>query len=260
MTTTTNPTQTQIMDFDFSRFTKLIQPDGRGPCPGCGSEIDFFLSGGRRIGECTPCRTEETARLKIEKRREVCLAAWHDVTPMTFLREIEPMRISASIRPALNLDGTSGVGFSGSSGGGKTRVAYALLRKAAEQGLKPYSVSASEYRLAAANRHHSDNAIRNESTSILRNSRNCQALLIDDIGKGASTAVGDEALYDLLNERRDNEMLTFWTTNGSGEWLKRRLGPDMGPAILRRMVDLVTTSEGKRQVFVCELDGKEGHE
>jgi DNA replication protein DnaC len=242
------------MDFDFSRFEKLFQPDGTGPCPGCGAEIQFFLSSGRRIGECTPCKTAEDARLKIERRREICFGVWHDVTPVNFLQTIDPMRIAASIRPALNLDGTSGVGFSGSSGGGKTRVAYALLRKAAEQGMRPYSVSASEYRLAAANRHHSDNAIRNESTAILRNARNCQALLIDDIGKGASTAVGDEALYDLLNERRDNERLTFWTTNGSGEWLKKRLGPDMGPAILRRMVDLVTTADGRRQIFVC--DGK----
>ena len=242
------------MDFDFSN---VCRPDGKGECPGCGAEIEFFIAWGKRMGECTPCREAEVLKLKTERRQEQCLSAWHDVTPPAFIQAIDPMRIAASIRPALDMDGMTGVGFAGASGGGKTRVAYALLRKAAKQGLRPYSVSASEYRLAAANRHHSDSSVRNESVSILRNAHSAQALLLDDIGKGASTSVGDEALYDLLNDRRDNEKLTFWTTNGSGQWLRQKLGPDMGPAILRRMVDLATTPEGKRQVFVCGEDGKE---
>ena len=65
-----------------------------------------------------------------------------------------------------------------------------------------------------------------------------QALLIDDIGKGANTETADEAFFDLLSHRRDNRMLTHWTCNGGSAWMAKRFGPDRGPAIIKRLSDL----------------------
>lgn len=210
------------------------------------------------MAECPPCQAAERERKRHNRRREDALAAWLDTTPAGFRVTIEPYLIHPAIRPAMDMDGVTGVGFAGSSGGGKTRVAYSLLRKAAARGLIPFSVSAAAYRQAAANRHHSDPSVRGEAVATLRNAHKCQALLLDDVGKGAGTATGDEALYDLLNDRRDNHRLTFWTANGSGRWLKQRFGEDHGPAIIKRMVDLITPQGGKPQIFVCGEEKEEG--
>lgn len=236
------------MDGDFSN---LLKPDGTGPCPGCGIEVQFYLAWGKRLAECEPCQAAEKERKRILRRKEDALSAWLDVTPMSFQKKIELYLIAPELRSALDLDGATGVGFAGASGSGKTRIAYVLLRRAAARGLMPFSTTAAEYRQAAANRHHSDPFTRGAAVGILRNAHGCGALLLDDIGKGASTPTGDEALYDLLNERRDGGRLTFWTANGSSEWLKKRFGVDHGPAIIKRMLDLVTIPGGKRQVFVC---------
>ena len=241
------------MDGDFSN---LLKPDGTGPCPGCGMEVPFYLAWGKRLAECEPCQAAEKERKRILRRKEDALSAWLDTTPIGFQKKIEPYLIATELRPALDLDGATGVGFAGASGSGKTRIAYVLLRRAAARGLMPFSVSASEYRQASANRHHSDPFTRGAAVGILRNAHQCQALLLDDIGKGASTPTGDEALYDLLNDRRDSGRLTFWTANGSSGWLKKRFGPDHGPAIIKRMLDLVTIPGGKRQVFVCNGEDK----
>jgi DNA replication protein DnaC len=240
-----------------SEFTDALRPDGIGPCPGCGQDVPFFIVWKKRMAECAPCQAAEKERKRFLRRKEDALAAWLDTTPPAFQQKIEPYRVHAAIRPALDLDGTTGAGFAGSSGGGKTRVAYRLLRMAAGRGLMPFSVTAAEYRQASANRHHNDPGVRGDAVATLKNAHNAQALLLDDIGKGATTATGDEALYDLLNDRRDHGRLTFWTANGSGEWLRDRLGKDMGPAILRRMVDLVTPPGGKPQIFVCKADKPE---
>lgn len=214
-------------------------------------EVPFYVAWGKRLAECEPCQAAEKERKRILRRKEDALSAWLDVTPMSFQKKIELYLIAPELRPALDLDGATGVGFAGASGSGKTRIAYVLLRRAAARGLMPFSTTAAEYRQAAANRHHSDSFTRGAAVGILRNAHGCGALLLDDIGKGASTPTGDEALYDLLNERRDSNRLTFWTANGSSEWLKKRFGVDHGPAIIKRMLDLVTIPGGKRQVFVC---------
>jgi DNA replication protein DnaC len=236
-----------------SDFTHALRPDGNGPCPGCGQDVPFFVVWGKRMAECEPCQAAERERKRLNRRREDALATWLDVTPPEFRRRIEPYLLALELRPALELDGTTGAGFAGASGGGKTRTAYSLLRKAAARGLTPYSVTAAEYRQASANRHHNDPGVRGGAVMTILNAHGCQALLLDDIGKGASTATGDEALADLLNDRYKSHRLTFWTLNGSSEWLRKRLGPDHGPAILRRMVDLTRPhSGGKPQVFVCD--------
>jgi DNA replication protein DnaC len=238
------------MDGDFSH---TLRPDGTGPCPGCGQDVQFFLVWGKRMPECEPCQAAERERKRINRRREDALAAWLDVTPTEFRRRIEPYMLAPELRPALDLDGATGVGFAGASGGGKTRVAFALLRKAAARGLTPYAVTAAEFRQAVANRHHNDPSVRGEAVATIRNAHQCQALLLDDIGKSARNETADEAFSDLLDNRHKSHRLTFWTMNGSSEWLKGRLGLDHGPAIIRRMVDLTRPhSGGKPQVFVCD--------
>lgn len=221
-------------------FDSLLKPAGNGPCPGCGDTVEFFKMFGKLMPECDKCRAQEINDIKFRRRQSDTLAAWKVITPKEFRQPVDPERIHPAFIPVYNGEGQDGCGLVGPSGGGKTRMGYSLLRHAATRGLFPYAVTAAEYRQAAANRHHNDAAVRGAAISTLNAARTAQALLLDDIGKGASTGTGDEALYDLLNERRDHHRLTYWTSNGGANWLQKRLGPDHGPAIIMRLVHLAT--------------------
>lgn len=244
------------MDSSTNDFADLLKPDGSGPCPGCGEEVQFFIMFGQRKAECGPCAEAEKAK-RIHKRRvEDAVAVWQLITPPSFRVELDPSRIHRHLLPALDYDPLVGAGLTGATGAGKTRVAYQLLRMAARKGKKPFACTHAEYRQAVANRHHNDATIRGEATHLIQLARHSAALLIDDVGKAASTKseTGEEALYDLLNERRDNNRLTFWTANGGSKWLSHRLGPDYGPAIIRRLADLTKPLGAKAQILTVQGD------
>lgn len=204
-------------------------------CPQCGSECQAFKFGKVLRYECDPCADAEKAARRSKERRGECLAAWEDCTPELFREPVQPALLAEYLRPALDLSGTEGAGFIGATGSGKTRVAYVLLRKSALAGLRPFAVTGSNLRRAASEAH-SDASGR--SKAILSAARYAGALLLDDVGKGSTTEVGDEALFTLLDERRAHKRVTIWTSNGNGKWIAGRYKADRGPAIAVRLANL----------------------
>ena len=225
---------------------------GLVPCPECGLACEQYQILGTVQYDCPACAAARTARRREEERRADCLRVWLDICPLNMQTPLRREALGPWILPALGLDGRAGAGFAGASGGGKTRFCYHLLRLAAAHGLKPWAVTASRYRQAAADRFDNSPAIRTEARAILESARHAGALLLDDIGKGATSPAGDEALFELLDYRRNHQRVTFWTANGGSQWITSRLGPDMGPAILRRLLDLTGwTGRGTGRLFVA---------
>ena len=224
---------------------------GQTACPQCGQPCEEFSVFGQRRFDCKPCAAAAMEKQRAEMRKCECLSAWLEITPPNMQSTIKKDLLAPYLLPALALDGQQGAGFAGATGGGKTRVAYLLLHRAALAGRKVYAVTASRYRQAAADRHDDNQDVRRQARAILENARNCGALLIDDIGKGAKSEAGDEALYEILDFRRNQRKVTFWSSNGSSRWLIGRFGPDAGPAIIRRLLDLVGwTGKGTGRLFV----------
>lgn len=225
-------------------------------CPGCGSECEAVRFGVGVRYVCDPCADADKARRAALERRERALAALGEVMPADFAAKIDPDRINEGIRPALEMSGREGIGLIGKTGTGKTRVAFHLLRKAAEAGLMPYAVTASKFRRAVSMRHDSEEGGR--SAELIRACRFARVLLLDDVGKGAATDTADEALFDLLTERRDNQRVTIWTSNGNGKWIAARYGADRGPAIAIRLANLAgCNGKGTGRIFTAtnETDG-----
>jgi hypothetical protein len=250
--TLTMPSPDALVDTEIAaRFGLRVL--GTDACPECGQACERFQVFGVIQHDCRACNEARTARRRHDERRAECLRTWLDVTPAGMQTPIVEERLAPYLRPALKLDGTAGAGFAGVTGGGKTRVAFHLLKLAAARGSRPFAVSASRYRQAAADRHDNSQPIRQEARAILENARHAGTLLLDDIGKGASTPAGDEALYELLDHRRNHHRLTFWTANGSATWLQRKLGADFGPAIVRRLIDLAGwTAPGTGRLYAPE--------
>lgn len=223
---------------------------GNSACPGCGLQVPVRRGFGRTWYECEPCQHKEQEERKKKEKRDHCVSVWHQITPPQYQIKIYRERIHPAIALAMDIDMGTGVGLVGVSGAGKTRVAFWLLRRAAERGLRPARVTAAEFREAVSQRHSDSKETASRAEEIVRTALRAKALVLDDIGKGASTKTGDESLFNLLEHRSAENLLTIWTANGGSKWLKKRLGPDYGPAICRRLVHLTGCNNGSR-IFVA---------
>jgi len=207
-------------------------------CPRCGGNVTAVIFGGREFFECDPCAraTEEERRRR--ERRERALEQWRDCAPPDMRRAVDPARVHPAMAAALETDGLSGCALIGDTEAGKTRVAFALLRKAALSGLTVFAVTHPELRRAASLSHDRDARTRDEARETIRACHHAQALLIDDLGKGSRTEGADEALFSILNHRRDHGLVTHWTANAGSEWLRARFEEDRGAAIVARLAHL----------------------
>ena len=69
--------------------------------------------------------------------------------------------------------------------------------------------------------------------------KNCDLLIIDELGGGRLTQVSYNHFYDLVNYRVDNELATIYTTNFSDAQIKDILGERM----YSRIFDTATVIE-----------------
>lgn len=207
-------------------------------CPRCGGNVTAVLFGGREFFECDPCAEAEEEERRRRERRERALERWRELTPPDMRRAVDPARVHPAMAAALETDGLSGCALIGPNRAGKTRVAFALLRKAAMAGLGVHVVTHPELRAAASFLHDDDNRVRGKARALISACQNSGVLLIDDLGKGKNTAGADEVLFSILNHRRDHGLVTHWTANGGSLWLKDVFGEDRGKAIVVRLRDL----------------------
>jgi hypothetical protein len=234
------------MDFDPIADRFRLDRIGIQSCPGCSDPVQAISAFGRVWHECPRCAEAEKQQRRQREKIDRALAQWAVVTPPTYREKIDRSRIHPTIALAMDLDFSSGIGLVGPSGIGKTRVAFFALRMASARGLMPGRVTSAEYREAVSLRHSGAKETASRAEELIRMCKWSRALLIDDIGKGANTPAGDEAFYNLLEHRRAEKLLTFWTSNGGSGWLRKKLGADYGPAIVKRLVDLATGPDGYR--------------
>lgn len=207
-------------------------------CPGCGEPCQEVTFGKKVFYECTWCAEKEDRKRIFRERTDRTLGQWRETVPPDMQRPLDRSLLHPAIAAALDTDGMSGCAFIGPSDSGKTRVAYALLKRAAMAGMTVFSATHPELRKAASRQNDRDGKESDASREFLKACRNAQALLIDDLGKGSRTEGADEALFDILNHRRDHRLLTHWTANAGSEWLRARFDADRGPAIVLRLARL----------------------
>jgi len=146
------------------------------------------------------------------------------------------------------------LGMFGSTGCGKTRAAFAILRRHYEAGWRVFAVHSSDawdcnqhiQGLSSAVRlQYDDNpAVKQSALECLRKMREAHLLLIDDMGKerangqGIVTDAVGESIYSLMEYRVARNLPTIWTCNIAAAGLEHRLGEDRGAPTLRRLRDV----------------------
>lgn len=226
------------MDPDPDIASRLAISSEPSICPACGRPAEILTWGAKRWFACDPCAEADAIRRRQADDRRLALAQWEDVTPEEFRRPLAMAMLHPVIGSALTPPAEGGTCLVGETGAGKTRAAYQLLRLAAERGHSVFATTHALHRRSAVSLHDRDPKRAGEAKALLRACRHAKALLLDDIGKGASSEAGDEAFFDLLDHRLAHGLLTHWTANSGSAWLRTRFGMDRGPAIIRRLRDL----------------------
>jgi hypothetical protein len=145
--------------------------------------------------------------------------------------------------------------LSGTTGRGKTRLAFTALRRVHEAGRSVYALHAGDawdrgphhiqgLSSAARLQYSDDPASAQAARHCLHRARTCRLLLLDDVGKERATSTTgllseavSEALFALIEHRLTHRLPMILTTNTPAPTLETRLGPDRGPPLLRRLLE-----------------------
>jgi DNA replication protein DnaC len=225
-------------------------------CLDCGQVFEGILG---LCAECSEARLAEESRTRQAQRDQARLSAYLKVCPVTYRHTdwSHPGLHERCVSTALSWSPDAGgrwrsLGMFGPSGTGKTRTAFHILRRHVLSH-DVYAVHASDawdhgdhvqgISSAAVQRlrHAEEPRLADAARQCLQRARTCGLLLIDDMGKeraghdgAVSEAVG-EALFSLIEYRVAHDLPVIWTCNMSEDDLQKRLGPDRGTPMMRRL-------------------------
>lgn len=207
-------------------------------CRECGNtfELPPFRLAAELVHICPECserHAEADQRAAAERSPMYRLAAWNRFCPAIF-RDTEPSKLPSPSRLQKAMEwqyGARGLVLHGTSGKGKSRIAWELLKREYLAGKSvavldsafSYEYS-SKFAISAA-----DAARWVESKSAV------DLLLLDDVLKAKLTDSVEQALFTIVNTRTERGLPIITTTNDTGETLLSRMSSDRGPAMLRRL-------------------------
>lgn len=145
----------------------------------------------------------------------------------------------------------------GTTGKGKTRAAFSILSRHHARGWSVYAIHAGDawdspkriqgLSSAARLQYSETEHIADSARHALNRARDCDLLLLDDVGKERagkdgrlSEAVG-ESFFGLIEFRLSHLLPTIWTCNAQARDLMARFGPDRGAPLMRRLSEASET-------------------
>lgn len=216
-------------------------------CQRCKSEFEYqpIMLLGREWFQpkhCPDCLPVAAAEREAEAMREQVAkenAEWEQLCPPLY-RDTDPARLAivqATIEKVMGWQANSqGIGLAGSSGAGKTRLMFLLLRRLHFSGVRCKAITAKRFEKWCHRMFDKDDDARNQIAS----THNIPVLFIDDIGKEKYTERVESEFYDLIEHRTSHLLPILWTANATGEQLAQMMGADRGIPIVRRLREFST--------------------
>lgn len=212
-------------------------------CKECGGEFPYqpldhpTIPGGKldwtpAICEgCTPifeARRKQEYDAKLDSERE---NLWAEICPPLFQRTKDELLPQRQLAEAMAWEyNPKGLLLHGSTGRGKTRIVWRILRKQFLNGLRFEAMTAGEF-----SRKSSDSAANGYAEDWAEKLVRVRLLFIDDLGKGKLTERNEADLFDIIDRRIAFERPIIVTTNSVGDELQKRLDPDRGAPLIRRL-------------------------
>lgn len=257
-------------------------------CP-CGSTFqwenehaadpDQFWANLGRPKDCPACAAEQEAREDAARQLagDAIAAEWIESFRLKVIASLPPLfqatdpshskfnvRAWEKIRLWEPTEEKPWAGFTGSTGGCKSRIAYMLAQVQLERLAKPRAprgrseiygpgrapsyVFTPSYRitetvmaqfggkLESGNRGlRDDRSPAQQARAWLDKLRDVDVLLIDDLGKGKLSAAVASEMFALVDHRHINRLVTIWTANSSPEVIAECMTDDMGAPFAGRI-------------------------
>lgn len=196
---------------------------------------------------CDSCLDKRAAAVEVEVQKDEHdkrVQAWLAICPPAFrstdwsdsssyFDELSPIARQAA-KTWWAGDKGKGLGLFGSTGKGKSRAMYDILKRHHFAGRVVKAVTALEIQKASQDVFSDDKRTKHEARRLLDSLRRVGLLYIDDIGKETMTArVGGE-FHGLFDYRINNHLPTLWTTEKDGKTLANMFGEQYGDGLIRR--------------------------
>ncbi len=133
--------------------------------------------------------------------------------------------------------GSRGLGLVGSSGMGKTRIAYWLLRQMLTSGHSIQATNATTFARLCVDQFADDRIHRSSAVTTIYSYYSVDVWLLDDLGQHRMTDRVEAELYAVLERRTTQRLPTIWTSNAMGEDLAAMFSDKRSEAIMRRLTD-----------------------
>ncbi len=176
------------------------------------------------------------------QRQAAKVAEWEHLCPLDYRKtdwtdpRLSPVcsELAKNWWPAWDKE-ERGLGIVGSTGLGKTRCAFSILKRLHFAGIPCHAVDSISFARAASSYHDDDRLERAAARDLLRRAQTVKVLLLDDIGKEPSSPRVASALHELLEIRNRNHLPLIWTTERNGADLAPMFGDNYADGIIRRL-------------------------
>jgi hypothetical protein len=220
--------------------TEVISPETETTrnCRECGSEFDLppFKIAAQFVFVCPKC-SERHAEADQAELAKTCTArrleAWAQICPPAFLdTESHKLPNPTKLEKALQWRfGARGLLLHGTTGKGKSRIAWQVLKREFLAGRSVASLDcgfgydyASKFSIGAG-----------EVQRYIAHKTSVDILLLDDVFKVKLTDSTEQALFAIVNRRTEYKLPIICTTNDTGDTLTARMSEDRGAALIRRL-------------------------
>jgi hypothetical protein len=238
-----------------------------------GSDFDLKYIKPTHCTECTELHAEEEDRKREDRQRietakkleELKQKIDNDVLALTPPRyrqtNLEHPNFNIAlwnqVRAWEPCDETPFLGLVGVSGACKTRIAFMHFRKIIGERVRPIgelgsihtpriaALTSTEFAQLVGKQFISNSEPRgsweknpqHEARHRLDGIRNCEVLLLDDLGKAKNTPSVAAELFSIIDHRHAENLLTIWTANSTPEEIVSGMSEDMAGPLAGRLIE-----------------------
>jgi len=215
----------------------------RFKCAVCGSDFTTAMPAifsGVVLERCSPCQDKFLEKCKAEERRRYLKGAVErsgiPKKYWTYDAQVASDLGTSWLYGWVTERANSSMWLGGTNGIGKTHTShYVALERITKHGESVRAIRCSQFLLELVQYRMGDKHDIREGKDRLKTAINIDLLLLDDLGKEKLSPTKAEILWEIIDLRERYERRLWVTTNNSGDKLLDRLGPDYGPAVIKRL-------------------------
>jgi DNA replication protein DnaC len=208
-------------------------------CSSCGASHEGLF------GVCDTCMDSRIAKVEEERKEERqarLMLEWKRISPLLYRdTDWDSPGLSDACRHIARKWPVTRVGpgllLYGSTGKGKTRAMWEVLKRHHFAGIRVCAASALDIQEAVVDKNSTDQLERQNARKLLQAAKDAGILLIDDIGKERTSQAVAAVLHKIVELRSHFRKPILWTTELGSDALAQRLGEEYANGLVRRIVE-----------------------